>query len=100
MSEVKTPETPKQVAPQVKKHKTLGAYKKVIVDWKQPNKQGTSIFVSINKDTFEFHPDTEVEIPEAIVKFLKEATYPKHVYKNKKHSTIQVRKYSVESVED
>lgn len=102
--ETKTTEQVKKVEEQkaseskTKKHPRLGEYKKVLVDWKQPGKNGTSIFVSINKDTFEFHPDTEVELPQAIIDFLKAATYPKHVYEGKKHTTKQVRKYSVEIV--
>ncbi len=92
--------TKTQTEKKARVHKTLGEYKKVIVGWKQPNKVRLDIFVSINDYTITFKPDIEVEVPQKIIDFLKEATYEEHFFDetDKKHKSRPVRKYSVETV--
>lgn len=104
-----TPDTSKNetTVAKVKKHKTLGEYKSVIVYPTKYAQQNTSIFVSIGLYTTEFQPEIEVDLPQGIIDFLKSATAVRHVYDknaisengNKgSHGSEQVRKYVVESV--
>lgn len=85
----------------VRKHKTLGEYKKVIVNWKQQHKNNVEIFVGINGYTAQFKPDIEVSIPEKVITFLKEQTYQEHYFdeKSKKHKSRPKRKYTIENAE-
>ena len=97
MAEIAT-ETKINETPKVRKHKTFGEYKSVIVDWKQPHKGSVDIFVSVNDYTVTFKPDTEVSLPKDIITFIKEATYEEHFFnkETKLHETRPKRKYSVE----
>lgn len=93
-------EEQKQEVTKPRVHKTLGEYKKVAVQWREAHKSGLDVFVSINNYTVTFKPETEVEIPVAVAKFLKEATYEEHYFneKEKKHATRSKKKYLVELV--
>lgn len=86
--------------PTVRKHKTLGEYKKVSVQWRESHKTKLEIYVGINGYSIQFKPEIEVELPEAVITFLKEATYEEHFYdeKTKKHNTRPKKKYLVELV--
>lgn len=90
----------------VRTHKTLGPYKKVIVHPVGATNQNTSIFVSINYYTAEFQPREVVDLPLAVIKFLKAPTIPEHYYDpnvisengNKgAHMTRYIPKYIVET---
>jgi len=90
---------------EVRVHKTLGEYKKCVVHPTEASQQNTSIFASIGLYTVEFQPRVEVELPEGMIKFLKESTAVQHVYdpnaKNSRgglgeHVAKQVPKYVVE----
>lgn len=95
-------ETKDVKTPKVRKHKTLGDYRKVIVNWKQANKNNVEVFVGINNYTAQFKPDIEVELPEKVIKFLREATYEEHYFDegDKKHKTRAKRKYTIELIEE
>lgn len=93
----------------VKSHKTLGKYVKVRVIPTQAQNQKTSVFVSINLYTAEFHPNEIVSLPIKVVKFLKELGEAEHYYDPNfitengnigAHRTRMVPKYIVERIED
>lgn len=90
----------KKDAPAVKKHKTLGEYKKITVQWRESHKTNLEIYVGINDFSTQFKPEIEVEVPSEVVKFLKDATYEEHYFdeKTKKHTTRSKKKYLVELV--
>lgn len=95
----------KQIDKGAKVHPVFGEYKKVIVYPTEESQKKTSVFVSVNLSTFEFQPETEIELPEGIIDFLKSATYVKHEFDATAESTNgnigahvakQVRKYVIE----
>jgi len=74
---------PPQTPPAVKLeegrvHKTLGKYIKCKVHSTGLAQKNSTIFASIGLFTVEFKPNTMVEIPEAIVQLLKDATITTH----------------------
>lgn len=87
-------------------HPVFGEYSKVIVYPTEDAQKKTSIFVSINLSTFEFQPETEVELPKCVIDFIKSATFIKHEYDAEAvsengnigaHVAKHVRKYVVEN---
>ena len=63
-----------------KVHPVFGEYQRVIVYPTEDAQKKTSIFVSINLSTFEFQPETEVELPKGVIDFIKSATFIKSEY--------------------
>lgn len=97
----------KKIDKGVKVHQVFGEYSKVVVYPTEETQKKTSIFVSINLSTFEFQPETEVELPKGVIDFLKSATFIKHEYDAEAvsengnigaHVAKYVRKYVVENV--
>ena len=90
-------------------HPKFGEYIKVIIHPTEKHNNETSVFASIGLYTAEFPPHEEVTLPIGIVKFLKSASIPQHVYDATAvsengnigaHLTKQVSKYVVEVVSD
>ena len=71
---------PKRDAKGRKVHPQLGRYYKVIVHPTRDVDRKTSVFASINSYVAEFQPGEPVELPAAIIKFLKKSGYPKHYF--------------------
>lgn len=95
------------VVAKVRKHKTLGEFKKVIVHLTRHAQANTQIYASINSYTVEFKPEVEVEIPQAIIDFLKNSYVVEHYFDanaisengNKgAHKQRHAKKYIVEPV--
>jgi len=91
----------------VRKHKTLGEYRRIIVHLTAYAQQNTNVFASIGLYTAEFKPGIEIDLPEAIITLIKNATAANHYFDkdaisengNKgAHMTGQKRKYVVEMV--
>jgi len=64
----------------VRKHKTLGEYKKCIVHLTRHAQANSNVFVSIGLYTAEFKPEIEVQLPTAIIDFLKGASTVEHYF--------------------
>ena len=91
----------------VRKHKTLGEYKKCVVHPTRHAQANTNIFVSIGLYTAEFKPEIEVELPSAIIDLLKTTSVVEHYYDAKAtsengnkgaHLSRPAKKYIVELV--
>ena len=91
-----------------KVHPVFGEYKSVIVHCTEDAPDKTSIFISINAYTVEFHPGTKVSLPIGIIKFIKQAHVMKHYYDPRAmsemgvmgaHLTREVPMYIIESGE-
>jgi len=89
----------------VRKHKTLGEFKKCIVHLTRHAQANSMVFASIGLYTVEFRPEVEVELPTAIIEFLKGASVPEHVFdadaqseqgNRGAHVTREAKKYIVE----
>jgi len=91
-----------------KVHPVFGEYKSVVVHCTEDAPDKTSIFISINAYTVEFHPGTKVSLPIGIIKFIKQAHVMKHYYDKSAmsemgvlgaHMTRKVPMYIIESGE-
>ena len=91
----------------VRRHKTLGEFRKVIVHPTVHAQQNTNVFASIGLYTAEFKPGIEVELPQDIITLIKDATAASHYFDKDAisengnrgaHLTGQVKKYIVEMV--
>ena len=91
-----------------KVHPTFGEYRDVVVHCTEDAPDKTSIFISINAYTVEFHPGTKVSLPIGVIKFIKQAHVIKHYYDPRamsemgvmgKHVTRKVPMYIIESAD-
>jgi len=83
-----------------KTHKTLGKYEAVSVSPLLAEETETSIVGSINDYGWDFHPDTEIELPKKVIAFLRAQKVPRYK-KNSKGVLIEYSKkrYAIEKVE-
>ncbi|NOQ31164.1 MAG: hypothetical protein GQ570_08590 [Helicobacteraceae bacterium] len=93
----------------IRTHQTLGKYLKVRVHPTGSANANTSIFVSINLYSVEFQPNEIVELPIAVIKFLKDSGDVEHYYDATamtengnvgEHTSRTIPKYIVELVND
>ena len=103
-----TEETKEETPVEKKPHPVFGKWIKVKVHPVNGLNQKTDIFVSVNGFGRQFKPNTEVELPVKIVKFLKESGDIQHYFdqdlvaelsgKKGMHTSRLVPKYHIERV--